>query len=236
MRETRNSLPARILLAFVTAVVLLGGPLGNAAIAARDHADGVETFERDVFVIVGSTLRNPTADTAPDAVLYNNAGARLEASPTDPITWGEWSGASATSTAQAVGGPTHSQTDVRIQLHGLIPGGVYSIFWGTLGPDSEQPLCPNVERTLPLDAFRPDPNAPDANSFVVDASGAMGYRGRAPGALLDASQVFLSVVYHASGQAAYPFPNVGELRTQGADCRSSFGEDSMRQLLILQKW
>jgi hypothetical protein len=236
MRETRNPLPARILLATVTTILLVAGPLGSAATAAPDHADAVEIFDRDVFVIVGSTLRQPTADTAPDAVLYNSGGVRLETSSTDPLTWGEWSAASATSTAHTIGGPTHPQTDVRLQFQGLIPGGVYSVFWGTLGPDSEQPLCPHVERTLPLDAFHPDPQAPDANSFVVDGSGAIEFRGRAPGALLDAYQVFFSVVYHAFGQTAYPFPNLGELRTQGPDCRSSFGEDSMRQLLVLQKW
>jgi len=43
-------------------------------------------------------------------------------------------------------------------------------------------------------------------------------------------------VYHAFGESSYPFPNIGEQRTQGGSCRSSFGEDSMRQLLILQKW
>jgi hypothetical protein len=48
--------------------------------------------------------------------------------------------------------------------------------------------------------------------------------------------VFLSVVYHFYPETSYPFPNRGELLTQGANCRSSFGEDSMRQLLVLQKW
>jgi hypothetical protein len=46
-----------------------------AASAARggDPADGVEAYDRDVYVIVGSTLRNPDATTSPDAPLFNVA-------------------------------------------------------------------------------------------------------------------------------------------------------------------
>jgi hypothetical protein len=62
------------------------------------------------------------------------------------------------------------------------------------------------------------------------------FHGRVDGDLLDASQVFVTVVYHFFGQTSYPFPNRGELLTQGDSCRSSFGEDSMRHLLVLQKW
>ena len=44
-----------------------------------------------------------------------------------------------------------------------------------------------------------------------------------------------SVIYHSDGQAYDPFPNRGEQVTAGPDCRSSFGADAMRQLLIIQK-
>src|SRR5215470_15028502 len=94
--------------------------------AAPDHADGLEIFTRDVFVIVGSTLRNPSDTTAPDAPLFGNSGINLG------VTWGQWKGATATSTAHVQGGSNHPRTDVRLQLSGLIPGGVYSVFYVTL--------------------------------------------------------------------------------------------------------
>jgi hypothetical protein len=221
----------------VAGALLLHSPLAHPALAAsRDHADAVKVYADDVFEIVGSTLRHPTTTTDAGAPLFTDSGVRVEASPGVALTWGRWSAATATSAASVTGGRKHPRTDVDISLSGLIPGGLYSIFWGTLGPDSEQPLCPGVERTLPLDAVHPANGAPDANSFVAGAAGAATYRGRTAGALLDATQVFFSVVYHFNGETAYPFPNVGELRTQGPNCRSSFGEDAMRQLLVLQQW
>ena len=222
-------------MAAISAAALLLVPLAGPAAASRpDQADGVETFARDVFVVVGVSLRNPTADTDPSAQLFTSSAVALQVGDRF-LTWGDWLAASATSRAQVLGSSTSPQTDVRLALHGLVPGGLYSVFWGTLEPDSEQPLCPNVERTLPLDSF-PGAVGPTPNSFVADATGAMDFRGRAGGDLLAATQVFFTVVYHFFGQAPYPFPNIGELRTQGDNCRSSFGEDSMRQLIFLQKW
>ena len=37
------------------------------------------------------------------------------------------------------------------------------------------------------------------------------------------------------GNSFAPFPNRGEYLTQGPDCRSSFGHDAIRHLLIYQK-
>lgn len=207
--------------------LLAGGPPAHAAPA--DTEDAVQVHQRDVFVIVGSTLREPTADTDPSARLFTNTGIALE------VTWGEWSAATATSRASVVGGLKQPRTDVRLSLAGLVPGGLYSVFWGTLGPDSEHPLCPGVERTLPLDAVGGG-EAPAPNAFVVDETGTARYHGRVEGDLLDATQVFFSVVYHFYSETSYPFPNRGELLTQGDDCRSSYGEDSMRHLLVLQQW
>ena len=58
------------------------------------------------------------------------------------------------------------------------------------------------------------------------------------GDLLAATQVFFTVVYHSDRETYYPFPNAGELTsvTDGTPCRSSFGIDAMRHLVILQKW
>jgi hypothetical protein len=208
-------------------LILVAGPLAVPASAAPpDQADAIETMTRDVFVVVGTTLRNPDATTPPGAPLFNVAGIEL------PVTWGEWSAGTATSRAASAG----PRTDVRLTFAHLVPNGVYSVFWATIDPDSEHPRCPGVERSLPLDAFKPDPLAPDPSSFVADAAGGATFHGRVDGDLLAATQLFFSVVYHADGQTYHPFPNRGEFLTQGAECRSSYGHDAMRQFLILQKW
>jgi hypothetical protein len=46
--------------------------------------------------------------------------------------------------------------------------------------------------------------------------------------------VFFSIVYHFLAQTAYPVPSLA-CSSPSENCRDSFGEDSMRQLLILQK-
>jgi hypothetical protein len=181
-----------------------------------------------VFVIVGSTLRHPDTSTAATAPLFNVAGVSLD------LTWGSWSAATATSAVRATGGPP-ARTDVEQHFAHLVPGGVYSVFWGTLGPDSENPSCPGVERTLPLRSSDPE-QQPDASSFVAGADGTATFRGHADGDLLAASQAYFTLVYHFDGLTWGSLPNHGEHATQGPDCRSSFGEDAMRQLLILQKW
>ena len=152
------------------------------------------------------------------------------------MTWAEWSAATATSRASTVGGPDGARTDVRISLRGLIANGLYSIFWQTTAPDSVHPLCPGVERLLPLDAVKADASVPDPSSFVADSSGEAEFHGRIGGDLLAASQVLFSIIYHADGKTYYPLPNKGEFLSQGTDCRSSFGLDALRQLQIGQKW
>jgi hypothetical protein len=97
-------------------------------------ADALEIRERDVFEASTGSLRNPTPDTDPGEPLYNVAGFNLG------VTWGEWSAASATSRASTIGGPDGQRTDFRVSLRGLIPGGLYSLFFFTIGPDTEQSL------------------------------------------------------------------------------------------------
>ena len=194
-----------------------------------DQADEVQVYEGDVFEIVGSTLRHPSESTEPSAPIFNNAGVNLG------LTWGQWSAASATSDVRS-GGLLRPRTDIRLTFTGLVPNGVYSVFWGTLQPDSENPLCPGVERTLAL----PSTDArqkPDASSFVASSKGKASFHGRLDGNLLEsASQVFINVIYHSNGQTYGPLPNAGESQTQGENCRSSFGDDAMRHLQILQQW
>ncbi len=231
----RPTAPRAVMLV-VAALLITGAPHRPAMAAPPDQADTVQVFGRDVFVLAGASLVNPDEDTDADEQLISSSGWFLNAGPDDPITWGEWSAATATSRSATIGGPDGRRTDVRLSLSNLVPGGVYSVFWATIGPDSEQPLCPGVERTLPLDALKVDADAPDANSFVADTTGAAEFRGRVDGDLLAAHQVFYSVVYHADEKTYYPFANRGEFHTQGEGCRSSFGIDAMRHLLVLQKW
>src|SRR5258708_931800 len=188
--------------------------------AAPDHADGLQIYARDVFIIEGSSLRPPDEPPAPGAPLFNVDGVNLN------LTWGQWNTATATSTVHANG----KRSDVRIQLSGLIPGGVYSIFYITTSPDSENRLCPHVERGLPLTAFKPERQSPDASSFVADGSGKAEYRAEVDGDLLAPLQLIFEVIYHFDGHTYHPLPNHGEFLTQGGNCRSSFGEDAMRQL------
>jgi len=213
----------------LAALAIAGGAAVGTAVpahaSAKDAADGVETFERDVYVIVGSTLRNPESTTDPDAPLFNVAGVNLG------ITWGQWQNVSVTS-LMAVHGP---HTDGTLTFAGLVPGGVYSLFYGTISPDSENPLCPGVERTLPLTSKHAG-QLPDEASFVAAADGTATFTSRIEDNPFAAVQVFVALVFHSDGQTYGSLPNHGEFNTQGSNCRSSFGEDAMRQLLILQQW
>jgi hypothetical protein len=77
---------------------------------------------------------------------------------------------------------------------------------------------------------------PDASSFVADAHGDAHFIGRVAGHLLDAQRVQYSVIYHFDGHTYGDLANDVEFLTQGtSNCRSSFGVDAMRQLLIIQK-
>lgn len=215
----------RRIVLLVALLVGLTVPAARAASPHADQADAVVAYERDVFVIVGSTLRNPDEMTDPAAPLFNVAGVGLG------LTWGQWSMASAASLMRTTGKTTRAA----LTFNGLVPGGVYSVFYGTLQPDSENPLCPGVERTLPFTSTDRD-QAPDASSFIANSDGTAAFSGKVDGDLLAAGQVFVSLVYHLDGQTWGALPNHGEFNTQGDNCRSSFGEDAMRQLLVLQKW
>jgi len=61
---------------------------------------------------------------------------------------GEHINAGATALAKTVKRNGHTFTDVKLTFTGLVGNGVYSLFYITLGPDSENPLCPGVERAL----------------------------------------------------------------------------------------
>lgn len=203
-------------------------PVQAAKVERQDGSDASVIYSQDVSVIVGSSLREPDATTEPEAPLFGDSGISLG------LTWGQWQTASGTAAARVQG----KRTAVDVALSGLVPGGVYSVFWGTLEPDSEHPLCrPGVERTLPLTSVHPDKQVPDPSSFVAGSDGTATYRGEAPGNILAAGQTFFTIIYHSDGMAYHPFPNIGEQLTAGGEfgCRSSFGLDAMRQLFILMR-
>jgi len=210
-------------------VIPCAGNRVGATAAQVDREVSVLPFPNDVFVLDGGFLRHPDGSTSSDALLRNADAIPLG------VTWGQFKSASATATAHCIGGREGPRTSVRIRLTGLIPGGIYSVFYATFEPDSDNPLCAGVERTLPLTAFHPDRQLPDPSSFVADANGDAEYRAQVEGCLLDATTLVYSVIYHFDGQTYHPLPNRGEFVTQGSDCRSSFGADAMRQLLINQK-
>jgi hypothetical protein len=135
------------------------------------------------------------------------------------------------SQAQEVGGRTLAQ----IRLSGLRPNGVYSLFYLTFGPDSSNPGCPGVERALPLSSTDPQ-QRPDADSFIADAAGNARFTARVNDNLLDATVLDFELIYHADGNTFGAFPNRGEYASAGPDCRSSYGSDAMRQLLIIQQF
>ena len=234
-REGRTALHLErfvlLLAVFLGGLTALASEGSIVTAAGRDLQDAVQIFNRDVLFIDGVTLRNPTADTDPDARLFNVAGISLD------LTWGEWQAADATSSVNVTGGP-NPRTQVQIDLTGLIPNGLYSVFYGTLQPDSEHPGCLDVERTLPVSGSGSSARGPDESSFIADEDGTARYSGRIEGDVMSAGQVFFSLVYHFDGETYHPFPNRGEFLTQNGEfgCRASYGEDAMRQLLILQKW
>src|SRR5262245_6689791 len=98
--------------------------------AAADREDGVSSNGHDVFVLVAGNLENPVGfctaepcvigDTSPSAALFNSASIGLG------LTWGEWQKTTATSKMRC---EKDGLTEVHVKLEGLIPGGVYSIFY-----------------------------------------------------------------------------------------------------------
>jgi hypothetical protein len=216
----------RRLLSIALVVTAIVGLEALPAAAADDHADAVEPYERDVYVIVGSTLRNPDSATAWSAPLFNVSGQSLG------VSWGKFKNAYATSVMT----PIPNATRARLTFKRLRPNGVYSVFYGTISPDSENPQCKGVERTLPVRSINVD-QKPDRASFVAKADGTAAFTGRIPGRPLEtALQVWVSLVYHHNGKTYGSLPNAGEYATRNTDtCRSSFGDDAMRQLIITQK-
>jgi hypothetical protein len=124
-------------------------------------------------------------------------------------------------------------------MSGLVPNGVYSLFYRTFGPDSNNAFCPDVEPQVALTAAFPRLQKPDSDSFVASGSGRALFVARVAQDLLAAQQLQVDIIYHFNGQTYGPVANAAEaagpVASNNGLCRSSYGIDAMRQMLIIQK-
>ncbi len=190
-------------------------------------AIGIIPFAGDVFTTSanGTLIAVDPASTPASAPLFNLAGNSLG------ITWGQYSSATAKSVAwsETYGGTAYTQ--FLIGMSGLVPNGVYSLFYRTFTPDSNNAVCPNVEPTVALTSAFWQFQKPDQDSFVAGASGQALFFASLPEPLLAAQQLQVLVIYHFDGKTYGPVTNFGEAN----GCRSTYGVDAMRQFLIIYK-
>lgn len=234
--------PRRLLATLIAAgaaciVLALQAPVAGASISFTTPTlnIGIIPFPGDVYVLnyQGALIPVDPTSTPASAQLYNLAGNALN------LTWGQFSSATAKSYVwtDTINGVTH--TDFAIAMSGLVPNGVYSIFYRTFGPDSNNSLCPNVEPSLALTSAFPQLQKPDSSSFIASDSGKALFIGRLDGNVAAATQLQESVIYHLNGQTYGPVANeaesLGPVASEGGLCRSSYGIDAMRQFLIIQK-
>ncbi len=238
-RERRRSL--RLLAALIATCLACLGLAAQAPVAGASSwfpsltpDVAVVPFAHDVFWFTNNALAEvDPASTPTSAPLFS-----VEGNPLD-VTWGQFSSAAAKSYAwtDTFGGVTH--TDFAIGMSGLIPNGVYSLFYRSFGPDSNNAFCPDVEPTVALTSAFPQFQKPDADSFVASSSGKALFIGRVPGNLLAAAQLQVSVIYHFDGKTYGPVANAAEangpVASNGGRCQSSYGVDAIRQLVIVQK-
>ena len=209
-----------LLIVLLTAV---GIGMTAPAHAAADHEDEVLPARVDVFVLVGLMLENPigfcreepcgAGETSPAEPLFNMSRFPLG------LTWGAFQSVSATSRVKCV---ADGSTVIRLRLRGLIPDGMYSIFYRTFAPDSLNPFCRNEERSVLVPDARPPqtcpPAAPDSQ-VIADAEGKASFRGRVPcQCLLDAGTVLIDVIYHFDGQTYGALPNRLEFESRIPPC------------------
>jgi len=229
-RGSRRIVGTVIAIGLASLAVLVAAPAAGASNdgGAWAPAVAIEPFSGDVFTIGsnGNLIAVDPRYTPDSAALFNAQGDPLN------LTWGQWSSATATSLAKTATEDGVDYTDLKITLSGLIPNGVYSLFYDTFGPDSANPVCGATEPLVALTARHPERQTPDADSFIANSSGAASFDGRVPGRLLDAQNFLIAVIYHFDGNVYGPVPNYGEANN---NCNSSFGIDAIRQFLIAQK-
>jgi hypothetical protein len=196
---------------------------------------GILPFPGDVYTAGQDSTLIPVdpSSTPASAPLYNLGGQPLN------LTWGQFSSATAKSYAWTVTRRGITYTQFLIGLSGLIPNGVYSLFYRTFGPDSNNAFCPDVEPSIALTAAFPQFQKPDPDSLVASGSGTALFLASVAQDLLAAQQLQVSVIYHFDGKTYGPVANAAEAQgpvaSNGGLCRSSYGIDAMRQFLIIQK-
>jgi len=215
-RESRR--PGRMIAAVIAAgavclALAVRAPAAGASTTFTAPAldVGIIPFTGDVYALdqYGNLIPVLITSTSLSAPLYNEAGDPLN------VTWGQFSSATAKSYAwtDTLNGVTH--TDFLIRMSGLIPDGVYSLFYRTFSPDSNNAYCPDVEPTVALTSVFPRLQKPDPDSFSASSSGTALFIGRVAGNLLAEAQ--------------------GPAASLGGLCGSSYGIDAMRQFIIIQK-
>lgn len=226
-----------IAIALVAADLLVQAPVAGAASPVSNVTPqiGWIPFSGDVVVLnyQGALVPVDPTSTPASAQLFNIAGNPLN------MTWGQFSSATPKSAAWNLSYNGTTYTQFLIGLSGLVPNGVYSLFYRTFNPESNNAYCPNVEPSVALTAAFPQLQKPDSSSFVATSSGKGLFFASVPQNLLAAQGLQVSVIYHFDGHTYGPvannFESVGPVASQGGLCRSSYGIDAMRQMIIIYK-
>jgi hypothetical protein len=197
------------------ALLLAGCGRGEAL---RDSSNtSTEVFSDDVYVQRRGVLHHPGAQTSPEEELFNASGEPVG------LTWGRLRSAFAKHFTHCVG---QQHTDVRLELEGLVPGGHYSLYYATFGPDSHDPECVTGDRALPLQCAPGRCGSEnDAAQLVADQKGQAQFEGQVTGCLLDASRLVYLVAYDVFLQKPR---NV-------SGCSRDFGTRAVRQMVVLAR-
>jgi hypothetical protein len=236
-RRARRWLPSAVATIVVFLALVVQPSVAGAMLLGSNltRQVGIIPFTGDVFTIssAGNLIPVSLSSTPASAPLFNLAGDPLN------LTFGQWTSATATSYAWTFTFRGTAYTRFLIGMRGLVPNGVYSLFYRTFGPDSNNAFCPNVEPQVALTAAFPRLQRPDSSSFRADRSGRALFFASVAQNLLAAQQLQEDVIYHFNGQTYGPVANQAEsggpVASEGGLCRSSYGIDAMRQLLIIQK-
>jgi hypothetical protein len=235
-KPQRHRLLATLIAAALPCLALaVQAPAASASISVSTPTVdvGIVPFQGDVYTIStnGTLISVDPSSTPASAPLFNLAGEALN------LTWGQFSSATAKSYAWTVTDNGTTYTQFLIEMSGLFPNGVYSLFYRTFGPDSNNAICPDIEPSVALTAALPQFQKPDPDSFIASSSGKGLFLASVAQDLLAAQELQVSVVYHFDGMTYGPVANAAEAQgpVDAGHCRSSYGVDAMRQFLIIQK-
>jgi hypothetical protein len=149
-KRTSSTSPHRLLATGASMALVVQAPVAAAAPRVSNLITeiGVLPFAGDVFTIGsnGTLIAVDPSSTQLSAPLFNLAGEPLN------LTWGQFAAATAKSYAWTVTHHETTYTRFLVGLSGLVPNGVYSLFYRTFGPDSTNALRPNVEPSVALTA------------------------------------------------------------------------------------